>query len=365
MKFYLFLILSLVAISEIVAQSSFEPAYIITKENDTIHGYILEKTDAELARKIQFKADKNSAIKTYRSYELSGFGFDHGRDFQQIPAQVSAEDTVFVFGKKLVEGKLDLFVRRHRHQTRPDIFLFSNSTNQIVPLTTARERKYKEKDSVTLSQSEVLQNVSLSKEDSFFVQEIIILKKPSEKKIKNRIIRYNREFQEEYPVAVYREQVKFNYDILVGIPINSSEELHFRVGVYRNKSRIERTTNFSFMQGIVYHHRSNTEKQLSVLPEGNLIYRWHILNVIPLGINFHGNSKVIQPYGYAGVGAGVVMAEDQVVINGEQKENETSFQFLPTINVGIGLKFRLGKTNFITELTPTINSLFWNVGISL
>ena len=90
MKFYFFLILSVVAISEIVAQSAFESAYIITRDNDTINGYILEKTDAEMARKIQFKTDKNSVIKNYRSNELSGFGFDYGRVFHQIPALVSA-----------------------------------------------------------------------------------------------------------------------------------------------------------------------------------------------------------------------------------------------------------------------------------
>lgn len=363
MKFYFFLILSLVAVSNMVAQYSFEPGYIITQNNDTIQGFILEKTDAELAGKIQFKADKNAVVKTYRPDELAGFGFDHGRAFQQIPAVISTDDTLYVFGKRIIEGKIDLFVLRHAHQTKPDIFLYNNLTDNIIPFIKPRRSKLKKQDSLSYSQSGLTDQ--FSRQDSSFVQEILAVKRPSEKKIKKEIIKYNRKFNEEYPVTVYREQVRYNYDILVGRPIDSSEELHFRAGVYRKKSRIERTTNLSFMQGIVYHHRGNTNKDLSLLPEGNSIYRWQLLNLIPFGVNFHGNSKTIQPYGYAGVGAGVIMAEDHVVVEGEQQENETNFQFLPTVNVGIGLKFRLGKTYLITELTPTINSLFWNVGISL
>lgn len=353
------------AISEIVAQSAFESAYIITRDNDTINGYILEKTDAEMARKIQFKTDKNSVIKTFRSNELSGFGFDHGRVFQQIPALVSAEDTVFVFGKKLVEGRFDLLVRRYAHQSKPDIFLLNNSTNELISLIKTQNRNYKEKDSLQVSHSEISPNVNLSNQDSSFVREIFRNKKSSEKKIKSRIIEYNRKFEEKYPVKVYREQVRYNYDILAGLPLNSSEELHFRVGVYRQKSRVERTTNFSFMQGLVYHHRSNAGRDLSIDPELNPSYRWHLLNIIPLGINFHGNTKIVQPYGYAGLGLGVIMEDEYVGVHLEQPGTETDFQFLPTLNVGMGLKFRLGKTSLITELTPTLNSLFWNVGISL
>lgn len=362
MKFYFFLFFSVVAISNIVAQSSFEPAYYITQDKDTIRGFILEKTDAELARNFQFRADKNSVVKTYRPDEIPGFGFANGRVFQQIPVVITKEDTVFVFAKRIVEGKIDLFVRRYAHQSKPDIFLYNNSTNKIIPIFQPR-RRVLQMDSLSLPQPEF--GEKLNSEDSSFVQEILSQKKPSEKRIRKKVIKYNREFQEEYPVNIYREQLKHNYDILAGLPITTSEELHFRVGVYRNKSRVERSTNYSFMDGLVYQHRSNTNQDLTVLPEGNSIYRWHLINVIPFGVNFHGNSKVIQPYGYAGLGAGVIMAEDLVVVNGEQKENEISYQIFPTLNVGIGLKIRLGKTFLITELTPTINSLFWNVGLSL
>lgn len=361
MKFYFFLILSLVAITEIVAQSILEPGYIITKEKDTLHGFILEKTDAELAEKVLFKPDKNSVLKTYKSNELLGFGFDQGRVFEQIPIKISAEDTSFVFVKRVVEGKIDLLVRRYPHQNNPDIFLSGN--NQTLAFPNFQKRRFKGRDSTRYSRSEFVQELNLFKVDSSFIQSILSLKKFSERRIRKEVIKYNRKFQDRNPVKIYREEVRYNYDVLVGMPVNSSEELHFRVGVYCHKSRIERTTNFSFMQGLVYHHLSN--KVPSLLADENSSYRWQFLNVIPLGVNFHGNTKLVQPYGYAGLGFGVIMDETTGINKVEQRETEPNFQFLPTLNIGIGLKLRLGKTSLITELTPTINSLFWNVGISL
>lgn len=363
MKFYFFTILSLVAIFKIAAQSKLEPGYVITVEKDTLRGFIMEKTDAELAEKVSFKPDKNAVLRTYKADELLRFGFNYGRTFEQIPVKISAQDTSFIFVKRIVEGKIDLLVRRFPHQNNPDLYLSNNT--QTLAFPNSQKRKFLAGESNSYSQSEFVQELNKFSQDSSFVESVLSLKKFSEKKVRKEIIKYNQTFREEYPVEVYREQVKYNYDILAGLPINSSEELHFRVGVYRNKSRIERSTNYSFMQGIIYHHRSNKGTGIFVIPDENITYRWQLLNVIPVGVNFHGNTKIVQPYGYAGIGLGVIMEDEHVGVNLEQPGTETTYRFLPTLNVGMGLKIRLGNTSLITELTPTINSLFWNIGISL
>ncbi len=59
------------------------------------------------------------------------------------------------------------------------------------------------------------------------------------------------------------------------------------------------------------------------------------------------------------------MLTNRVIENSVNTGNETQFAFLPTLNAGLGLKIKAGNTFVITELTPTINNIFLNVGISL
>lgn len=367
MKFFILFILSIAAIPFASAQDTFVPGFIITEEQDTINGYLLEKTDAELARKVIFKREKKGISKTYKPAELLGFGFDNSRIFRKMATILSPEeDTTYVFAKNLVKGKIDLYVLRYANQNNPDIFLINNNTSARVELSRPESRRFFRKNGKIYSpfNFSYVSKLRLIKGDSSAF-DARSYPKYSERRIKNDILNYNRAHANEYPIEVYKEELKFNYDFLAGIPVSSSVELHFRVGVYRNKSRVERTTNFSVMQGIVYHHWSKDENQVPVIQEGNSNYRWQFLNVIPLGINFHGNSKIVQPYGYAGVGFGVALMNDHIIGNGEIQGEETKFWFSPTLNFGVGAKIRLGRTFLITELTPTINGLFWNAGFSL
>lgn len=356
------------AVSPILAQN-FEPGYIVTSENDTLRGSIKNETDANLSTKVFFKKE-GGMVEKYTTGDLLAFGFSNGRTFErQVVTTFTPEgtDSTFVFAKNLIRGKIDLYVLRFPHRFKPDIFLSNNTTNKTVYLPKPVKREIIGKDGKKYNGRDYRYagNLDLIKAESSPASN----SKPirfSENSIKKDIIAYNENFQQEYPVKVYEEEVKYGYDLLVGIPIKTLNGFHFRTGLYRNKSLVERTHNFTFMQGIVYHHWSNEDTEPPGFKNGSSNFKWQLLNVIPLGLKFHGDHKNIQPYGYAGVGLAVGMLTDQVVedyvFNGDRS---TSIFLLPTFNVGLGLRVRVGKTYLITEFTPTINGVFLNVGLSI
>lgn len=366
MKLSFFLLIGLISF-QCLGQSSYEAGYIILQNRDTVNGFILEAPDGQLARKIKFKTNKNASASIYRSKELVGFGFNNGRVFERFPIVSSEGDTAYVFAKNVIRGKIDAYVWRHPNRSKPDFFLINNSTNNTVQLTKPAKKVIKDKNGKSYFRKDYRYagNLMLIKEDTVLSKMSVPPVRYTENKIKEDIIAYNQDFTEEYILKEYEEQIKFNYDIIGGMPINSAKELHFRAGIYRNKSRVERSTNFSVIQGIVYHHWSNDNREIPASGRGFLNYRWQLLNIIPWGVNFHGNSKVVQPYGYAGLGVAALKMTNDLYSNGEANGNEKLYYFFPTLNFGVGTKIRLGNNFLITELTPTINGLFWNVGFSL
>lgn len=361
------LVMIFFAVSPLLAQN-FEPGYIITSENDTLRGSIKDETDANLSSKIFFK-NEEGIVKKYGPGDLLGFGFSNGRTFEkQAITSLTPEgtDSIFVFAKNLIRGKIDLFVLRFPHRFKPDIFLSNNSTNKTVHLSKPEKREIIGKDGkkYTGMDYRYAGNLGLIKGKKTTTDN----KKPprfSEKKIMKDILNYNEDFQQEYPLKVYEEEVKYHYDLLVGLPIQSADGLRFRAGIYRNKSKVERTRNFNFMQGVVYNHWRNEAKALPEFENGTSIFGLQLLNFIPMGLNYHGDSKNVQPYGYAGVGFAVGMLTGHVVENNIYTGTKNTYTFLPTLNLGMGLRVRVGKTYLITEFTPTLNGAFLSLGISI
>lgn len=368
----LFFIIFLGSLS-LAAQSGFEKGYIVTSENETIRGMLQAGTDAELATQIVFKTGPNGTAKAYSPEEVSSFGFDNGRRFERMPViylkETAAEtslDTSYIFAKNLVQGKIDMYVRRFPNRPKPHIFLTNRRTEDTVHLKRPGRnellgmdgRALKDRNFLYMEKLEWIKDPSAN----FNNPERI---KYSEKRIKKHILKYNQQFEEEFPVHKYSEEINNEFTLLAGIPFQYSGELHFRTGLYRNKINVERTSNFSFMQGIVYHHRDDDQREIPSSGAISYDYRWQHLNIIPVGVNFHGNSKRIRPYGYAGLGVAVSMIRHRSFENFTDMGSETRYEVMPTINVGMGVKFRVGSNYAVAELTPTFNGIFANLGFSL
>ena len=353
------------------SQDKYNPGYLVTIKNDTINGFILNKIDSELAYNISFKKDLlDKNIIVYNSNELLGFGFNSGRVFERKKLEDNhhtAKDSLNVFAKRIVKGKIDLYVWRHKKDNSKDFFITNNTSKREVHLQEPKKSEVK------------LDGKTYSKKDNKYMNDLIFIKmdentEPSkikdvrygEKSISKDIISFDKNYQEKYPMEIYKEPFKYSYDALVGIPFNlNADELNFRIAVYRNKNFIEKSNTISYINGIIYQYWSNkNEKWGNQFQYGTSNYRSQILNIVPVGVKFQTNSKKIIPYGYVGLGAMVVMNSDYIIENYDITGTQNSFTFLPTVNIGAGVKIKVNNNFILTEITPALNGIFFNVGYS-
>lgn len=341
------------------AQSQFTPGYIVTAEGDTIRGLIYERSDAEMSRRIIFKISEDEKIQKYNLKTLSAFGFDSGREFEKrllLPKPGNEVDTTFIFAKNLLRGNIDLFAARHNQKRKPDLFLDNNSGNA----------------SIQIYRSGVAKSSSLDEFLETFINEPNTLPNPlglkfKEKRLLRSIAVHNKTMGEQFPDSVYKENIEHNWDLIAGLPVDYSREaVHFRAAIYFNRTNIERTPSFSYLAGIIYHHWERKDMPiLGTQQYGEMNTKWQMINLMPLGIRFHGYSGNFRPYGYIGIGAALIWQTDVSFDNIGDPGDRISREFQPTINSGLGIKTRIGKHFLITELTPTTNNLFLNLGWSI
>lgn len=356
----------------IKAQSSYDPGYVLTIENDTINGYILNDIDSKLAYKISFKNElSDSTITQYTTKELLGFGFTSGRVFERMQIKnknQASTDSSNVFAKKLIDGKIDLYIWRHKKINSNDYFITNNRSGREAQLTKPKnERKeidgkiysktnYKYKNQIVYVENDGTLEAKRSKRLKF-----------GEKAIGKEILSYNRNFQEEYPIKKYEEPYEFSYDILAGIPLTFNEEnTAFMIGFFRNKTFVEKTNRISYLSGIIYRYWSSNDGNLDYQYEsGTPNYRQQILNIIPVGVKFQGNSGRVIPYGYIGAGIAAMINTNHVIEDYENVGSQTTFGGIyPTVNAGVGAKIKVNSNYILTEIAPTRLAVYFNVGYS-
>lgn len=363
------LFLFFIAFSQhLFSQEGYQPGYIVNFNNDTIIGFIEGKVDSKLSAEVNFKGKKElESGRKYTANNILGFGFDNGRDFQSMQLQdVKNLDENHVFAKKIIEGKIDLFLWRTENESKPNFFLTNNETGETVLLRapvkknlkneSGREYNYIDKNYLNYLQNIKNEGEISSKDEIRY----------SEKRIKNDVFEFNRRYESEYPVSSYQEKIEYSHDVIVGVPLYlSSDGMAFRVAVYRNKKRTEKSSSFSIIRGISYQHWSNKDKIIDEnFDTGTSNYRWHSLSIIPIGIKYQGNDRILQPYAYVGVGLGVLALTDYVIENFENKGSKTTFSPFPTINLGAGVRIKVGSKFILLEITPSVNAAFINAGIS-
>lgn len=367
MKVYHFLICFFLFFgnSVIVAQEKFEPAYVVDLKMDTIKGFIKEETDAQLAKRISFKKNLEASAKEYTANELLGFGFDSGRIFKRHRIYAAGNER-YIFAKRILKGKTDLFVWRKKGKAKPDFFVTNTQINKTVHLnapskkeiTSEEGKKYSVKNKQYL---ELLNQIKTDLKDQ--EQKEI---RYNENKIYKDLRNYNIQFSEKYPVSDYEESQVNSYEVTFGMmPKDLAGETHFRVAVYRDKLRVERSTNWSYIRGFSYRYWENdNEKNRERFSTGTSSYRWQSLSLIPIGIKYQSNKGIFRPYSYVGLGVGFLLRTDHVVENYEITGVTKSFFPFPTIHVGAGIKAKLGKDFLLFEVTPSFDGVFLNIGYS-
>jgi len=362
-KNYLWLALSFLVFgnSILFAQVEYKPGYIVDLKSDTLRGFIKEETDAHLAERVNFRTSlQASTSKEFTPEELVAFGFENGRNFKRQKSDLK-DSPGFVFAKRLIKGKTDLYVWRKKGQAKPDMFITNNEIDKTVHLVNPSKRNVTTEDGKNFSGKDrkylgLLNSIKTEQQDQNR-KEI----RYSEKKIYEDLLNYNRQFSEDYPISEYEEKQVNRYEIVVGMPLeNSVGGTQFRVSVYRDKQRIERSTNWSYLRGVSFRHWGDEDRELPDFKNGTSNYRWQTLSLIPIGIKYQRAKGIVRPYAYAGLGVGLLLMTDYVIEKYENTGSEKSFSYGPTANLGVGLKIKLGDNYLLTEITPTIDGIFFN-----
>lgn len=354
------------------AQDNYKPGYVLTIKKDTINGFILNNIDAELADKISFKRNSSDeAITEYAPSELLGFGFSSGRIFERKRVRndnQSSNESTYVFAKRIVKGKIDLFVWSHKKNNSKDFFVINNSTKREARLIKPKKTNVKT-DGKTYSKSDnnYKHNIAFVKQEENLDPEQNDLSFGEKPIIKN-IISFNKKFQNEYPIEIYKEPTHHNYDILVGIPLNmKSPGRVFTISAYRSKTFSEKSNILSLIYGLSYYDwRDNDKNKIADYQSQNaeINYIWQKLNIMPLGIKLQTNGKRIIPYGYFSVGGAVLMMTDYLIEDYEFTGSRKEYLLRPAINAGIGVKIRIKSNFLLSEITPAMNRVFFKIGYS-
>ncbi|MGM0582133.1 MAG: hypothetical protein ACQETL_15745 [Bacteroidota bacterium] len=337
-------------------QEKFAEAYIITNQKDTIQGQILNKPDSDLAFEISFKAKgSDSEVESFNISDLVGFRFSNGRTFERINFNKTKLDTTAVFAKKVLTGKFDLWIWRNSNK-EPDIFIKNNSNQKITQLSKAEDkhilkdgRKYIQHDhNFIYLIKQITDNefpLSSRKKDL----------KYSEKNIINQISLINQKYEEQSPSEKYIEEIKFKYDIFIGIPLQlDPKSTEFRFGFFRRKVRVEKSTNFSTISGITYYGWHEHGGYDGSIENGISNYKWQLFNILPLGFHYQGKHKAIKPYTYAGIGLAILARSNYKIVNYQNHGSKTDFIPFPTLYVAAGLKIKTGSNFLFAEITPSI-----------
>ncbi|KPK79477.1 MAG: hypothetical protein AMS27_17980 [Bacteroides sp. SM23_62_1] len=117
-------------------QADFRPGYIITLENDTIHGLIDFRGDMINAQICSFKKHKKAEKTNYKPFEIKAYRFT-GDKYYISRYVKQTEETVPVFIEYLVDGIADLYY--YRDTKNIDHYFIEKEDSTLVELTNERK----------------------------------------------------------------------------------------------------------------------------------------------------------------------------------------------------------------------------------
>ncbi len=346
--------------SGLIAQIPFKPAYIVTDLNDTIQGYIKADIDDNLKSSFFFRESENGKVDVYSTSDVKAFVFDNGRCFERFISYKKVQgDSVrnCFFAKNIMEGKIDIFTIKTLKKDKPDFVFRNNQTMKIVHIQ--EPKKVQEMTDKGLKKRYVenfyLGYINYVKYDSTNITDLQRNQiRYATKDIKEDIREYNTKFEEEYPIKEYVDQKDYTYNVSFGVAIlNPYVGFPYRLSYFRYKNNPELTYKFSTFRGITFHNNldanvanSNTDANV---PKAPLYY----MNIMPFGVSYHGRPEKIIPFIYAGVGVGLYARLDP---------DGNIFKAFPTINLGGGVKYKIGNKAIVLELVPSLFAVYMNIG---
>jgi hypothetical protein len=366
---FLLVVFSFLTQLNLIAQDIYKPGSIITTVNDTVRGFIQDQMDHEMAVSFNFKeVSEDNHISLLTPYNILEISFDSGREFKRFEIKSPSNNSKYVLAKNLLKGKLELWTWR-KPKGSSDYFIIDKSTNEVIHLINPKKdqitnlagRDYKVQDLKYLGQLSLL--MQDSKKQNSDPKKI----KYSDKRLKRVLYEYNLGFANDYSISDNISTKYYSYDITVGRSLLSSKNKFIRAGIYRNKVYPEKSRTTSYIRGISFMswHNPNKDLDLETFENGTSNYSWNLISIIPAGVKFEGKAKKFKPYIYGGIGVGLMILSDYKIVDHKNTGTETNFIPIPTINFGAGAKLKIGSKFLIAEITPSINGVFFNLGLNL
>lgn len=112
MRYFTFILFTIILLfqpfSQSKAQRDFRSGYIITLQNDTVHGFILHTGVKKVSNECVFKKEETGSIVKYRPFDITGFRFDEGKYYisKELPLR---EGTKTFFTEYLIRGKANIY----------------------------------------------------------------------------------------------------------------------------------------------------------------------------------------------------------------------------------------------------------------
>jgi len=130
------LFLILFCVYDLKCQTNFRPGYVITNENDTVHGLIDYRGDARNSRKCDFMDKESSIVKEFMPLSIKGYRFDDGKFYISKSIKSDGKE-IQVFLEFLVNGISDLYyysdgIKLHYFIEKVDGQLFELTNDQKI-----------------------------------------------------------------------------------------------------------------------------------------------------------------------------------------------------------------------------------------
>jgi hypothetical protein len=348
-----------ISVTSLCAQEM-RPGYIVNVNGDSIRGFIQSAPDGELASYVPFKknlSDKSAV--NYSPSEVLRFGFDTGRTFKRITFKGDNSDSVRVFAKRTVQGKVDVYEWTRSERSHPDFFITNKAAERSAYLTEPSKEIRQKPDGTkyTYRNNRYLGLLAYVQEDSSLVVDERL--SYTSKAIRDEVMSSNELFDKDFPAKRYRDEVVVNYDLTFGVPVNfTPHELHFRVALQRTNRSPEDSRYLAFFSGISYRYWVNNREE-PVLK--SLDYKNEFLSLLPFGLKVQGDARNFKPYCSIAVG---LLLEKYTERWG--KDDFVHYYMRFAIHLAAGIKIRTGSHYIIAEITPELvnGGYFANIGYS-
>ena len=199
------LLLGLLAISGINAQTNFQPGYVLISEKDTTFGFVDNNDYYTNSQYCSFKRTDTSKIVKYLPNSIYGYRFSNGKFYISKEVEIDNKK-VNLFMEYLVHGRLDLYFFRNKDSK--DCYFAAKDTLPLVELKYSK--KYVLKDGVEIikeSKDYIGPLAYLTSDCPSIKNEIPAIESPDQKKLINFAQKYHKQVCTNQECIIYHKKM--------------------------------------------------------------------------------------------------------------------------------------------------------------